>query len=146
VRACFRACVRACLRASVQVKEGGAVELVVGEGLLKTVRSSSVGKLASALDEFVRDSVARQSSKGSGQKRNFKALKSLSDSDYWGKGLGVDRDLLMRLRSLELMESSGAGARKAVGIGNAKGEEDDGGGDVEGGEGGGTDLSGGERE
>jgi hypothetical protein len=41
------------------VKDGGSVELVVGDGLLKVVRSTAVGKLAKPLDDFVRDSTHR---------------------------------------------------------------------------------------
>ena len=42
-----------------KVKEGGSLELVVGDGLLKVVRSTAVGKLAKPLDDFVRDSIHR---------------------------------------------------------------------------------------
>jgi hypothetical protein len=93
-----------------KVKEGGTVELVVGEGLQKAVRSAAVGKLAKALDDFVRDSIKRQSPQHPSKKhssRNLKHLKPLSDSDFWARGLEVDIELLARLRDLELQEEGG---------------------------------------
>ena len=91
------------------VKDGGTVELIVGEGLQKAVRASAIGKLAPALHDFVRDS---SSSAPAGGKRHsvpnlkeghVKPLKSLADSEVWG-GLGVDHQLLARLRELEMQE------------------------------------------
>ena len=116
-----------------EVKEGGAVELIVGEGLQKVVRSSAVGKLASALDEFVRDSMRGSRSGG---KRGINAAKlpaaslgppkclaSLSDSDFWKKGLGVDGQLLARLRDLEIKEVSGESGPGGEEWGRGDGED-----------------------
>ena len=70
--------------------------------LQKVVRSASVGKLAPALDEFVRDSIQRQLSH-SGRKHSLnargggggggggprKSLRTLSDSDFWRYKNGI---------------------------------------------------------
>jgi hypothetical protein len=75
--------------------------------LQKVVRSASVGKLAPALDEFVRDSIQRQLSL-SGRKQSLnargggggvggvggggggrKSIRSLSDSDFWRYKNGI---------------------------------------------------------
>jgi hypothetical protein len=81
------------------IAEGGAqrVICIYMYILQKVVRSASVGKLAPALDEFVRDSIQRQLSH-SGRKHSLnarggggggggggprKSLRTLSDSDFW---------------------------------------------------------------
>ena len=89
--------------------------------------------LASALDEFVRDSMRGSRSGG---KRGINAAKlpaaslgppkclaSLSDSDFWKKGLGVDGQLLARLRDLEIKEVSGESGPGGEEWGRGDGED-----------------------
>lgn len=75
------------------------------------VRRSSVGKLAGALNEYIRDSLMRPKIADSGSSRKIvnSKPKALSDSDFWAAGLGVDRQLLARLRELDMQEKKKAG-------------------------------------
>jgi hypothetical protein len=117
----------------VTVKPGGTIELMVGKGLQKMVRSKDVGKLSSALADFVQDVLQRQAKRhggGRGESRSGDkdtevmpspssspspspascAGACLGDSDFWcGGELGIDKGLLLRLRELSLQEGHGWG-------------------------------------